>query len=82
MLKKINIGLVVLIIILSASIIFYIKKTESYIMTINQHLANSSAEVQELERDLAEEKELRQKANWELQMIEARNEGIESQGGN
>lgn len=83
--KKIELSLLTIITFLNLFLfgltIWINYENESYIATINQHLADSSAKVQELEQDLSEEKKLRQVANWKLGQIEARDEGIKYQEG-
>lgn len=52
---------------------------ERYINTQGSHLTLAYEEIELLGLELAEEKELRQKSNWELQMIDAKDEGVKYQ---
>lgn len=57
--------------------IFINHTNESYIQTLDQHLADANAEVQLLDNELNETKNQLFYSNKELEMIYMRNEGIE-----
>lgn len=59
--------------------IFINHTNETYIQTIDQHLADANAEVQLLDNELNETKKQLFYSNKELEMIYMRNEGIDYQ---
>ncbi|MFL2104154.1 hypothetical protein [Mycobacteroides abscessus] len=79
MLKKINIGLSILILMLLTLITYYIIKTETYVKTLHQNLADVYVELQRVEFERDGNKEQLLISNWKLNQIEARNEGIKYQ---
>lgn len=54
---------------------------ERYINTQGSHLTLAYERIDELERELAEEREQLQISNWKLGQIEARDEGVRYQEG-
>ncbi|MFL2100071.1 hypothetical protein [Desemzia sp. FAM 23989] len=88
--KKIKVSLLTIITFLNLLLfgltIWINYGNESYIATINQHLAEASAENQDKGREIellkeenAEKSEQLQVSNWKLGQIEARDEGIKYQ---
>lgn len=65
--------------ILFALTIFINHTNETYIQTIDQHLADANAEVQLLDSELTETKKQLFYSNKELEMIYMRSEGIDYQ---
>lgn len=81
--KKFKLPLITIITILNLILfgltILLIYKNETYIQTIDQHLADANAEVQLLDSKLTETKKQLFYSNKELEMIYMRNEGISYQ---
>lgn len=73
--------LTILNLVLFVLTIFINHTNETYIQTIDQHLADANAEVQLLNSELNETKNQLFYSNKELEMIYMRNEGINYQEG-
>lgn len=71
--------LTILNLVLFVLTIFINHTNETYIQTIDQHLADANAEIQTLESEMATTKEQLFFSNKELEMIYMRNEGIDYQ---